>query len=350
MSALTSVALQLPYRLAIGASSAVAIAALAARTPAPVAVAPPAPVVTETVAPVAAPPVRSSELWFVFSARGDSFLRLAPIAGADEDNGGIAMPPHQALAHLHEDGVEISIADLAKGDEPAAYAAWRGRRVKVDNTCEATIVGFSVVARLTGDPAYADKQVWDADTVFAAGHPMLAAELDGCTGTFARSAALPDVAMPIKLHDAALEQAAIEALIASAPAREVDRAWAEQSAAQDAKTVPWRDPGTVVAEVLRHPGTGETFVSVHGHVSGGCGDPTVNVWGLFRAHDGALEPLQLRALEGEDIDTIITLLDVEGDGEFELLGRPWLGDGERLIRANGDPMAELSLSFFGCPC
>jgi hypothetical protein len=363
MSVLPHVASQLPYRLAIGAGCAITAAALIARVPAPPRATPriafvlprmpvPAIAAPAIVAPlVALPAVGSSELLFVFAAGDATYVKLADLEGdAEWRRGSIDGPRHGKVVYTHgDDGVEAAIARVAARNVPAAYAAWNGKKLKVDNTCEATIVGFAVVSRLVGDAGYASRDAWDAEGVMENGQRMLAAELDGCSGTFARSASLPDVAILTKQHDAVLEQAAIEAVIASAPARETERAWREESLPSARTLVPaWRAPGTVTAEVLRHPGTGEIFVSAHAHISGGCGDPEANVWGLFRVVDGRLVTVQLRQL-GE-IQTIDMLLDVDGDGEPELLGKPWLGNAELLTRASGDDVDQLRMPFHGCPC
>src|SRR6185369_11640136 len=86
---------------------------------------------------------------------------------------------------------------------PVAYRRWLGQRVTVDGTCSANVTGFAVVARLTGDTGYAgiDDEHWTARNVLEHGHPMLAATLDGCHGTFARDAALAPVVIPKVLAD-----------------------------------------------------------------------------------------------------------------------------------------------------
>lgn len=359
MSVLPHVASQLPYRLAIGAGCAITAAALLASLPAAqvparriaivVHAVPTVPVVPAIATSLAKPPaVHSSELLFVFSAGDKTYVRLADLE-PDAEHGRVTGPRHGKVVYTHgDDGVEAAIARVTPRDVPAAYAAWNRKKLKVDNTCEATIVGFAVVSRLIGDPSYASRDVWDAEAVMENGQRMLAAELDGCSGTFARTAALPDIAIPSKLHDPVLEQAAIEAVIASAPARDTEREWREQSPTTTPAIVPWRAPGTVTAEVLHHPTTGEVFVSAHAHVSGGCGDPEANVWGLFRVVDGKLVTVQLRQL-GE-LQTIDMLLDVDGDGELELLGKPWLGTAKLLTRGNGDAIDQLAMPFHGCPC
>ncbi len=324
----------------------------------------PAPAPAPVVPPPLAPAVHSSELKFVFEVGDATYVKLATLdapgaadAAADADAAthasaaAVAMPRHGKLRHLHADGIDAAIATVALRHVPAAYAGWQGRKVKVDRTCEATVTGFAVVARLSGDPSYAGDtghDAWDAASVMANGSRVLAAKLDGCTGTFARSAALPDIVVPTKLVDPALAEAAIAALIASAPAQETQREWDAQRADTGGTPSLWHADGAVTAEVLRHPTTGEIFVSAHGNVNGGCGAPEANVWGLFRVVDGALVPVQLRQL-GE-MRTIDALIDIENDGALELLGKPWLGDAELLTGVSGDEIDSLSVPFHGCPC
>jgi hypothetical protein len=81
----------------------------------------------------------------------------------------------------------------------------------------------------------------------------------------------------------------------------------------------------------------------------GCGDAAVNVWGLYRVeHDGSLTAVQLHKLD--DLWSISKLIDVDNDGEPELIGSDWLGLDTIVIRGSGDELERLSLAFFGCPC
>ena len=44
------------------------------------------------------------------------------------------------------------------------------------------------------------------------------------------------------------------------------------------------------------------------------------------------------------------LIDVDGDGELEILGKPWLGYDTLLTRANGEVLDGLNVPFMGLPC
>ena len=365
MPLLPSVAKEPPYRIAIGAGCSLGIAAvvagLAASSPRPVtvdapialpAVATPSPVLPLAMTPQpSAPPspdVHSNQLMFVFEAGGATYLRLADVRSLEEEGDELPVPRHGKFRLSNDNYIDAAIAPVADRSVPLMHLVWKDRKVKVDNRCEASVIGFAVVARVVGDPGWANLEKWSAAGIMKAGKKMLVAKLDGCSGSFARDATLPDIVRPTQLHDPALEEAARAALIASAPARETQREWDEQWSPADGKVRPWHKEATMTTEVLRHPHTGVTFVSVQGRVQGGCGAPQANVWGLFRVDGGTLVPVQLRKLD--DLETIDALIDVDDDGDFEMLGKPWLPYGMQLIRADGKPLEALSVPFLGCPC
>jgi hypothetical protein len=372
MSLLPSVASQHPYRVALGAGGALGTAAVvaalvssaasspqvAAAAPAPPAAPasmalPAAPEVLPEPAPPPAPEVHSSQLMFVFQAGGATYMKLADLRMLDEEGEALPIPRHGKLRLSKDHYIDAAIATVPDPAVPAMHLVWKDRKVKVDNGCEASVVGFAVVSRLVGDPAYADPgysegDQWTATGVMKAGHTVLAARLDRCTGTFARDATLPDVVVPTPQHDAALEAEARAQLIASAPARDTQREWDEQQTATGGEAGPWHKDATIATQVLRDPRTGVTFVSAHGHVSAGCGAPHANLWGLFRVEGRTLVPVQLRQLG--NVESIDALIDVDGDGELEILGKDWLGYDMLLTHAGGEPIDQLSVPFLGCPC
>jgi len=299
-----------------------------------------------------AQPVRSMELGLVFSVGGATYMPLAEV-GADRD---VAIPKHGRPRLSSADGVESAIATVEDSDVPAEYRRWQGRTVVVDNACETTVTGFAIVARLTGDPGYAgiDASKWTATSVFETGGTLLVARLADCDGTFARDAALPAVVVPEPIEDAELGGRARAALIASAAAKDTQAEYAKFYTQYEADGEPhgnWWDEKYVHFDtrVVRHPTTGVTWVSVHGSIDHGCGDPSVNVWGLFRVDgDGTLAPVQLRKLD--DLWEIDQLVDIDNDGELEVIGKPWLGLDTVVVRANGEELDRLQLPFFGCPC
>ncbi len=288
-------------------------------------------------------PVRSPALGLVFSADGASYMKLADLGGSSEP-----MPPHGAPRHVTENYVEIAVANVNATDVPVAYRSWADREIMVDNTCRAKITGFAVVSRLTGDTGYANTEdhSWTAKNVLEMGSTVLAAKLDGCTGTFARDAALPAVIVPEEIQNAALAKQARAALIASTPAQDAQHEWLEYD-----NNGTWYDAEetTFATRIVRHPVTGVTWVSVHGYVEPMCGAAEANVWGLFRVQaDGTLAAVQLRKLG--DLWKIDQLIDIDGDGELELVGKPWLGLDTVVTRASGEELERLPLAFFGCAC
>lgn len=288
-------------------------------------------------------PPRSPALGLVFSADGASYMKLADLGGT-----GDALPAHGAPRLITENYVETAIASVNAADVPAAYRSWADREVVVDNTCRTKVTGFAIVSRLTGDTGYAgtEDKSWTANNVLELGSTVLAAKLADCTGTFARDAALPAVVVPEELQNAALVEQARAAVIASTPAQDAQREWLEYEQGGN-----WYDAADTVfaTHVLHHPTTGVTWVSVHAYIQQGCGAPEANVWGLFRVQpDGTLAAVQLRKLG--DLWKIDQLIDIDNDGELELIGKPWLGLDTVVTRASGEELERLPLAFFGCAC
>jgi hypothetical protein len=310
----------------------------------------------------AAEPAEHGQLMFVFHAGGATYMRLSDLIDRDEHDEPIAMPHHgkPKLSTDKTDYTVAAVAAVADLDVPEELRSWRGRKVEVDATCQATVVGFAVVSRLVGDPGYDGQTRWTASRVMRSGHAVLAARLDRCIGSFARDASLPGIAVPAVRHDEALEAAARHALLDSAASQATQETWEEQvrgsfaaapapAAAPKAAIGHWYDKAELTSEVLQHPRTGETFVSVHGRLDHDCGGPEANVWGLFRVKaDGTLAEVQVRPL-GE-VETIDALVDLDGDGRLYVLGRPWLGFDRMLTRPDGEVLQQLPVPLFGCPC
>lgn len=339
---------------------AVGIALVAASSRAPAAVAPraelseitpPQPIeaprealaASEQAAPV------PDEIKLVFRAAGASYLRLDAI-GRDEA-GALRWPRHGAVRLLEEDGVQIALAPVAEADVPAEHRAWAGRQVLVDGACRATVTELAVVSRLSGHPMYAglDKERWDAASVMQIGTQVLAARLDGCSGTFARDAALAPVVVPEPVRDAKLARIARSALIASSAGAETKQRWDELGDAGH-EGAWWEHPDVELRTwVLRHPRTGATLVAVHAHAEFACGGPDINLWGLYRAAaDGTLAPVRETRLD--QLHSIDRIIDVEGDGELELIGRSWLGNAVILAGDDGRELERIEAEFYGCPC
>jgi hypothetical protein len=310
-------------------------------TPSPVAVPRAAIAASEAAAPIA------DEIKLMFRAGGASYIRLVDL-GRDEA-GALAGPRHGAPRLVREDGAEVAIAAVADADVPAIHRAWAGKQVIVDGGCLATVTGFAVVSRLIGDTMYAglEKRAWDAAAVMHAGAPVLAARLDRCDGPFARDAALAPVVTPESIQNERLAAAARSAMIASSAGAETARRW-EALGIGEAEG-PWWDHAQLTTHVLRHPRTGAVHVAVHAHTDFECGGFDVNVWGLYRAAaDGTLTPVHETKLDA--LRSVEQIIDIEGDGELELIGRSWFGDDVLLTAADGTEIDHLEMQFYGCPC
>ncbi len=144
----------------------------------------PAPVAAAPVAPPAGP----DPLALVFRAGGASYLSLAYLPDGDGHAATLEVPPHGALRGSRDrDGVVAAVATVDDRDVPARYQRWLGRRVEVDDVCTATVVGFAVVARQPS--AHGRTGAPRTDAVLRSGHAVLAARLDSCTGSYARTLA-----------------------------------------------------------------------------------------------------------------------------------------------------------------
>jgi hypothetical protein len=284
-----------------------------------------------------------SEVFLVFHTAGHTFIQL--------DTGAA---PHGVpqLSHSEDDGLYASIAAVTRVPTDAPVRI--GQRVNVDGTCAATVMGFAVVSRLTGDTGYAgiEDERWTANNVMEHGPPVLAARLSGCTGTYAQAATLPAVVLSDETARPDLVQAATDRLFASEAATTVQAEWANRRDEWPAnEPARWtQSPSTHVdARVLRHPATGVTWIAVHASRGEGCGDIDANVFGLFRVTAaGVLETVQLREL-GE-LHTIQSFVDLDGDGTPELVGRDWLSLNTLITRASGETLTSSHLQFFGCGC
>ncbi len=332
-------------------------ALVVAARPMPVVQEPAAPIrITETITvpmsvPVVmrqeAPPAAATrELSLVLRAGGATYMKLASLG---DDPGAEVMPRHGKATLSEDDYVTSTVSNVETANVPLSHRQWLGKRVLVDGTCSAKVTGFAVIARLTGDPGYAgieNADHWTAATTMASGAKLLAAKLDNCAGgTYARDAALPAIVVPQEIEDAPLAAAATKVLQASAATKTAQAEW---ETAEQKGTWYEAEGMTTQVQVLRHPRTGATWVSVHLYYGGGCGLPNLSVWGLYRADtDGKLT--QVKSSLGELI-AIEKLVDLDGDGELEVIGRPWLGTERAVQRIDGAGLQELSLPFYFCPC
>ncbi|MCX5745960.1 MAG: hypothetical protein NT062_26070, partial [Proteobacteria bacterium] len=126
-------------------------------------------------------------------------------------------------------------------------------------------------------------------------------------------------------------------------------AWNDVDAWGDAPTTSWRVEAEVDARVIVHGATHEKWVIVHAHVGGGCGTRSANVLGIYRQTTaGAL--LRMHQSSTGGIDHIDRLLDVDGDGRFEILSSSWMGPELELRTLDDASLDQRTVPFFGCPC
>jgi hypothetical protein len=217
-----------------------------------------------------------------------------------------------------------------------ARREWIGKEVYVDNDCTAKVIGLQVVERSVGPD----------DEEQASPVEVVGALLDRCDGTYARSTSLPMVVVPETLpDDAELVDRAQRELVRSAAAEKTQRSWVEEYQS----TESWKARALYDIRTLRHPLTNQTWISIHAWNERGCGEGEVNIWGLFRVEaDGSLTTKQLRDLGV--MTKIDQIIDIEGDGEMELIGSPWIDQDVVLTRASGETLDVLPLPFIGCPC
>lgn len=301
-------------------------------------IAPPPPIVARQDV-LAAPATRDISL--VFTAGGAAWIKLAEVETA---------PKHGKVVLAEDDYVVSAIAPIAESKLSAAHEAWLGKRVVVDGTCTARVTSIAVVSRLTGDPGYAgivaaDDQ-WTASSAFESGTKVIAGRLDNCAGgTFARSANLAPIVIPSEIRDEPLAAAALAALAASPDVKAGAAEWEEFQ-----QTGRWEDHEYTQksVRVVRHPTTGVTWVSAHLYHGGGCGMPNLSAWGLYRVGDAG-ELVRVAASLGE-LTEIDRLVDLDNDGELEVLGRPWLGTERAVQASDGTTLDTLALPHFFCPC
>ena len=272
-------------------------------------------------------------IWLVVRAGDTSYVPLAPVTAE----------------HARPSLVEstTAIAAVSPRDVPASTRAWLDREVIVDGNCRTRITGFAILARVAGAPEYAPGSpgAWTAHAVLAHGAPQLAARLAGCDGTVARDASAPPPVVATEVDDRALARKARAKLLASGAAHDAQYVW-EQAGERGA----WQrsDLAEIATRVVQHPLTGARWVSVHAKVDAGCGGADINLWALYRVRDNALEVVEQRELG--DLWSIHQLVDIDRDGNLELVGSPWLGTDRVLVRTDGEELARVARPFYGCPC
>jgi len=319
-----------------------------AAVPAPVTVAVPVPAPAPVPYAVPAPApalVRGTraDFGFVFRAANTTWLTLA-------DGDEMSKLPRHATARVfaeNEWNPEV-VAVVLPSDLPPDLRRWEGREVLVEGGCRARVSGFAIVARLVGTVEYASTEAksWTAEATFENGQRVIAAQLDGCHGSYGRDAGIVPIAEGVPVEDTGSASSALDDFLASKPVEAAQEAYSHEGGEGEFQTA---HPDAISTMVVKHPVTGVTWVSIYAHYNEGCGGPQIDVWGLYSV-DAKGKVHRVRVGTLENISRIDRLIDVDGDGRFEALTRDWLGMSQELRDESGKPITRLELPFFGCPC
>jgi hypothetical protein len=191
-----------------------------------------------------------------------------------------------------------------------------------------------------------DPPEWTIDDVRQHG-VMLAAKLDNCDGTWARASEYPAAAVAHETEEPALEQAAIDDVLATyGDDDDVDHWWKESGGEGD-----WRTSDSVAREAHTyvHPLTNEKWVVASVYREGGCGEFGVSRMAVFHVSDGG--KLRRVADLGHAGQTIQDVVDLDGDGQPEIL----FGDGSEdtsLVDLKDQTADSISVDYvsYGCGC
>ena len=175
---------------------------------------------------------------------------------------------------------------------------------------------------------------------------MIAARLDGCgQHTLARVEGAKPFVLPALVEDATLAATAKRTVLASATASAAQNRWVEGGGEGR-----WQDNAGFDVRVMKHPGTGTTWVVVFAkNQVDDCGVPEVNLLSTFQVEgNGKLRPVTSRLVA--ELHALEWVLDIDGDGKLELVGEPWLGLDRLITDGKGEVKDRLEVPFFGCPC
>jgi hypothetical protein len=280
--------------------------------------------------------------YFLFQLDGAPYLRID-----DLEDAAAAKYTRTPLRMASRDGKVGAYAPLTDVEVPAPYRGWIGREVVAGASCRAKVTGLAIVSQLVGEAAYADLDGdWTPETVFENGSPILAARLDGCGGELlARDAARGSVVIPERLDHPKLVQSAKRTLLSSPAAAQAETRWSEGGGRGR-----WRDGAAFDVRVLRHPGTQVTWVVAFARNQvDDCGLPETNLLGIYRVNGaGKLMPVTSRLVS--ELHELEAVIDLEDDGQLELIGKPWLGYDRLVTDGKGEVVDRLEMPFYGCPC
>jgi ketosteroid isomerase-like protein len=219
------------------------------------------------------------------------------------------------------------------------------------SACEAGIDGLYLVGG--GTPHFSTVQGWDdadggstsdderAAEQLASSQPVLVGALGGdCSGEVAVPAdRAPLVIVPPAAADPVVESIAVEAYRRLPGYREIQADW---------KAAGQRGPWVAAPTVASFVGGGRTFVLVGAEEGRGCGDFRGSLSALFEiGFDDAPQLVHVASAM-----TAIAVLDRDGDGAMELVGRQ-VGRDEAwtyLVPGSDWPAASFSFPYGDCDC
>lgn len=293
-----------------------------------------------------APIEDAAEFAMVFDVEGTSYLRLS-----NELRG----KSHGKARMIVEGDVYSVVAPVAASALPSELAKWNGREVLVNGTCRARVIGFAEVSRASGEAPGSENYwytpeeerpatppTWTKKAVMA-DNVTLAAELDGCSGTWARSTEYQPAQVARATEEPGLETDAIADLIAKGDDDPIQDEWKQAGGEGD-----WRDAADVKATTFEHPTTGEKWIFVSAYEGGGCGDPSVSKMAAYRVgKTGKLHKFTDLDYAGRTISDVV---DLDGDGQPELV----LGEGSSSelvdLKNTYHDSIDVSFHYSGCGC
>ena len=236
---------------------------------------------------------------------------------------------------------------------PETVAGWLGRTLTIDNNCQVEVHDIVELSLLTGSPDYAPGTGDDAseramlDYTIDHGSRYYAAEIETCPGgQWARLSSLP-------LAHPAVDAGKAPAKLAAQAKRDFLRTKASKDAQKRWSDTGYKgswsqsDEGSIEVRYVIHPKTGERWLLLQAFADYSCGGSEINIIGVYK-QDGD-KVLRHHVGDAGALITASSLVDVDGDGLFEILGHAYLS-GPALANDRGKITRTVDIPFFGCPC
>jgi len=282
-------------------------------------------------------------------------------------DGGIYLPrglvpsEHGTPQLMTSEGADpvIARASVQESSLDGDSLAWKGQKVRVDDSCEATVTGFHLISRVTHH--FGTLQAWHCEIdsspctrassaemareSFEIGRHAVIAELDAChDGRLVRRASEPRLIRGNRLTDAKLEQAA-RAAFSKLPEVVAQRE-------VGAKNPEWWVDKESVA-IFEHPVSRQVLVSVSANNRGDCGAFYGRAWQVWEVGPNGLIPVSFQGAG----PLVPMAFDLDGDGSLELLARPQEYDGREweLVEPRGEKsgmktLLSVDYAYNDCPC